>query len=1121
MADPLLTAPLAAEDYLVVPVEPTAGALVDIAPFGVMLGWTGTAPLPWAREHLRPGEETPIDWRAHPLQPVPLGAGAACWRPLPGYGAAPANLGLEWPAPQDVWAVVVDYQAGTAPRPEEVDLQYWWWSWPTPPPAFGRLGWTRIDDRWCGYWKSADAQVTVAGTTHVHTFARLSAAEIPHAGELPVHFRRTLKLRLVYTTDRPPVVTLLRVFTGSRWRSVELVCEFGVEGRAARWDGQLTVTHGVLQAVQPLGFDGEDCFLPPDRWRMATQTASKGLQVRLLASDASPEQGDRTMVTLRTAQFSCSFLIQDLASEGPIVVRDSGIRVRPASAPVALALPSGQTILERVLATPEQSLGRAMAEIPALRKTDHRTPGQRYLPLGLDANRQEFALQYNGNVFCDGQAMKPKPGDRDRLLWPGETIAYRFGTGDPPDFREAEDAAVQSVRDGELPIVQTRWERESIAYEQEAFVSLLKGDLTAGGPPRGDEPTVLLLKFTARNQGAEPAVAHLWFTVQPAEALVVEDGTVLAVAGWEDGRRVAYTAPRLRAQVLQAAGSLQPTRLSGSDPDAVVYRRQLATGESDTLVLAIPFLTLTDAPDWAAVRALDYEAQRAAVIAYWRARIAAGAQLEVPEPAFTTFYRAVIPHILISTDHDLPTGLLMNPAATYRYDVFANETCLQVRMLDMRGYHDLARRYLEPFLHYQGVGILPGRFGSQRGVLHSAGPYTAAGYNLNHGWVLWTLAEHYRFTRDRDWLRQIAPHLLEACQWIVQERLASKRLDAQGRRVPEYGLLPPGQLEDPVEWCHWYSVNAYAYRGLQAAAEVLAAIDHPEAASLLAEAAAYRADIRASVAEAAILSPVVRLRDGTFIPHVPTRADIRGRDLGWVREVLYGPTHLIDCGVLAPDEPLAEWILLDHEDHRFLSESHGLGAPGGNWFSLGGITHQPNLVNTPLIYLRRDQVPLALRALYNAFVASLYRDVNVFAEWLLAFGIGGGPFYKTPDEAAWIIWLRCLLVQEEGDCLWLARGMPRRWLAHGQTIRVERAASHFGPLSYRIRSAVGEGRIVAEIDPPRRPPPAALRLRLRHPDRQQLRAVTCNGRVWERFDPLAECVELDGITEPVEVEAEY
>jgi hypothetical protein len=75
----------------------------------------------------------------------------------------------------------------------------------------------------------------------------------------------------------------------------------------------------------------------------------------------------------------------------------------------------------------------------------------------------------------------------------------------------------------------------------------------------------------------------------------------------------------------------------------------------------------------------------------------------------------------------------------------------------------------------------------------------------------------------------------------------------------------------------------------------------------------------------------------------------------------------------------------------------------------------------------------------------------------------------------------------------LAAGAPRSWFREGEEIRVKRAATRFGPLSYRLHSAVAAGRITAEIQPLARTAPAAIELRLRHPDKALIQEVSVAG----------------------------
>jgi len=247
-------------------------------------------------------------------------------------------------------------------------------------------------------------------------------------------------------------------------------------------------------------------------------------------------------------------------------------------------------------------------------------------------------------------------------------------------------------------------------------------------------------------------------------------------------------------------------------------------------------------------------------------------------------------------------------------------------------------------------------------------------------------------------------------------------------------------------------------------------------------------------------SPVAPLRDGTWVPSIGTRTQAHGRDVGWIRNILYGPHVLIDCGVISPDEPAASWILRDLEDNLFMS-AESFSVPVQDWFSRGGITLQPNLVNTAVTYLERDEIPAALRAFYNAFAVSYYPDVNAFTEWEPSFGRSGGPFFKTSDEAGFLAWLRLLLVRESGDTLYLASGAPLRWFRHGARISLDGAATFFGPVDLRIESHVADGFIEAVVRIPEQFRGKAIKLRLRHPEGKSISRVEVDGEVSNAAQP--------------------
>ena len=74
----------------------------------------------------------------------------------------------------------------------------------------------------------------------------------------------------------------------------------------------------------------------------------------------------------------------------------------------------------------------------------------------------------------------------------------------------------------------------------------------------------------------------------------------------------------------------------------------------------------------------------------------------------------------------------------------------------------------------------------------------APGYMAETGAVLADLGEHYRYTRDDEWVKQITPKLIKSCEFLGQWRQRNMREDLRGKG---YGLIE-GQTADPADPYH-------------------------------------------------------------------------------------------------------------------------------------------------------------------------------------------------------------------------------------------------------------------------------------------------------------------------------
>jgi len=1032
------------------------------------------------------------------------------------------DYGVMWEDSRDIVKVTVTFDAGaTLPSPDSIRLQYWKATWPQrripreEPSGAGSSGWLDIGDWYQGRWQDGDVNLTIHGNRYEYTFNPVNAREFKDVGDFDAPYRSTLKLRII--SDQPlPKIVSLQAFTDSVWQEQVVEIEWGGTAEAEQdWSGRLEAFNAHVLHVEPYSSASRVMVSSDWSWQSTTQDQTDGIRARILyAKPQGYNSFDESIVTVRAQQETFSFAMSDLIRWKTIFISDYGVLVRLAgetetyaSARERWTQEKNRDLYARVFQVPEQTFTQAWNDMPA--KAAH------YIPLSFEGSRQHFRLDENGNVTCvNGSWIARIRGkDTDRCLWNGGSITYRLGLpGGQPSERE--------LLDGDMPVIFSRWELNGIRATQTAFAIPLLGIPNAGGRVWADDTLVLMIRLELENPTSEDREVVLPFRVADAEG---EQKLVLtgdqAIAQTKDG-----PLPRFLVRSLAKTDEFEWKEIEKS----LEYHGYLPPLSSQTLEIAIPYITLTSENEWKQLAALRWDDAYQSVSQYWRGRIDAGTGIYTPEPMINEFYRAHAAHLLINTEREVGlSDRYMAKVGTFHYGVYSNESCMMISDLDRRGYSERARQALETWIHYQGTVALPGDYSTAEGVFYGAGGYEAGGYNQHHGWVLWCLGEHYWYTRDAEWLNRVAPNIVKACDWITGQRRRNEVAAAQlPLRTIEQGLLPPGSLEDIGDWRVWLSTNVYSWWGMKNAADALADVQHPEAGRLQAEADEYHQAILDAFTEAMRRSPVVRLRDGSWIPHIPSEVHRRGRSFGWITETLEGAIHLVRCGVLEPWDRRSTWIIKDFEDNLYLSEQFGYNLTGRAferfWFSHGGISMQANLLCNPIPYLQRDEPRHFLRAYFNAFAASYFPDTRMMTEHALpAIGDWRGDHYKTSDEANSTYWLRLMFAMEQGDQLWLGAAIPRYWLADGQKIGIERSVTYFGVLSMRMESHADEGYILMTIDPPRRNPPREMYARFRHPEGKRMVRCTVNGEPHEDFDPEKEWVRVTPGEEPIEIAAYY
>ncbi|HZT30042.1 MAG TPA: hypothetical protein VFA33_09175 [Bryobacteraceae bacterium] len=1018
------------------------------------------------------------------------------------------DLGVEWPEFRTIHRIIVRYSAGKAPRHGDQFLEHW-------------SGLTTLQ----GAWKPMEDGSTnasflqVEGDSWIYSFAPL----------------RTCKIRLRFRGNKDVAIEQFSVLGPSKWRTGQVRIELGYVPAEKPFGGRIETYNAELLELRALA--GAEIH-GPDAW---TARAGGG-KVAVLAARLLYTWGmdvDRSIFTLRTQAGGFSFLPGLAVEDQPIEISDFGAYVCNQEAPVArqtfLARSAGRRrIIDEVGRRPEQTLEQAYANIQARRVT--------LSFLGVDANNHKFGIAPDGHIVVgthdptSGQVMVP-------------VFAVYFETTEAPRWFEAPAGAPpqpspdavyaaskdQALEEGWLPILTTSWSQNELSFARTDSAHLLGDfgqDVSAWN---GDEPAVLVSRLGIRNSATvaktarlfvqpwKPATGGLGYGPMPPNVrnqwTASIAGDCITAAEGDAQRAVCYLDMRGKGAL-----SLVPSA------NAAVYTVELGPGEEHVIHLVLPGWEMP-AAEVARLRGLDYGRLRTATVEYWKRLRAQSMQVELPDPRLERIFHASQHHFLLAMTKDGKRGEYYPNTAMLHYGSIGSESSPLIQSLDMRGMHGRARDCLRAWLSTQGDLMPAGDYQRKEGGFYRFWPI----YTVDQGAVLWALAEHYLYTRDRAWLREVAPRIVAGCDFLIEERRRTMRLDANGGKPLTYGLAPAGCVADPRDWEYSFMLNAYFYLGLKKSARVLEDADPENARRIAREAADYLAAIRRALRESVALSPVTRLRDNTSVPSVPSYIGLRGfssdvkdsvdpdRRHGYAYDCTIGPFHLLKGEVLEPWDPEVTWMLNAFEDRFFLftplPSRVNLERLGTDWFNLGGFEKlQPYYVHYQDAYLQRDQIPNFVRGFYNTLASIADPQTLTFQEEL---DFSGAQPHKTHEEAWFFHQCRFLLVMEMGGDLHLGRGVPRHWLEHGKHVAVRRAATYFGEIAYRIQSRAGEGRIEAAVQPPLRNPPANLYLRFRHPRKAAIRRVTVNAEEWRDFDPGKEWIRLPAGRKDLQITAFY
>jgi len=804
-----------------------------------------------------------------------------------------------------------------------------------------------------------------------------------------------------------------------------------------------------------------------------------------------------TILTVRTTAGPFSFFLRDVSQEHPILIPEYGVAVTEAGdrrsyeeIVEAIRTRGLQTSLQSLESQPEETFEAAAVHTRRLYCETW---------LGLSRDFRNFAVGFRGSGEDTGNCemwdwAQPRfHGAGVPLPEAAETpVRYSFLLG--RGFGCVHNLT-RRLEEGVLPILTGKLVDEDIVYNFKTFVTLETSPLTrdtlrgthflvADGYGAGhmftpeqeeafrsllpqemerDEETVLYFRAEAVNTAPVPRYA--WFKgVFPHSVAYTYEGST-GFGRYPSGRVFAIS------------------KLNGKPLCQEEIAILLRPGEAATFEFRLPHRPI---PEKRAVglSQQDFAARHRECREFWQEKLESAARVSLPEKRLDEMVRAGLLHLDLVAYGLEPQGTV---AATIGvYCPIGSESSPIIQFMDSMGWHDLARRALMYFLDKQ----------HEDGFIQNFG-----GYMLETGAALWSMGEHYRYTRDEAWLQEIAPKLLKACEYMIRWRERNRKEELRGRG---YGMLD-GKVADPEDPYHIFMLNGYAYLGLSRAAEMFSKRDPAQSERLAQEARALKGDIRDSFFEVIAKSPVVPLRDGTWCPTAaPWAEENRGplclfAEPGkWfthgafpARDSLVGPLYLVFQEVIDPQEEAAKWLANCHAELMCLRNV---------------ALSQPYYSRHPWIHLRRGEIKAFLKAYYNCFSGLADRETYTFWEHFFH----ASP-HKTHEEGWFLMETRWMLYMEEGQTLRLLPGIPRAWLENGRRIELDRVATYFGPVSLHVESRLDRGQIVAKAGCASDRKPACVELRLPHP--QGRKAVRAEGGAYDSYTETVRIEPFEGHAE--------
>jgi hypothetical protein len=499
----------------------------------------------------------------------------------------------------------------------------------------------------------------------------------------------------------------------------------------------------------------------------------------------------------------------------------------------------------------------------------------------------------------------------------------------------------------------------------------------------------------------------------------------------------------------------------------------------------------------------------------WKKRFAEAMEIDLPDQRTANMARFALVREMMTRVGDFPKyGAVDRDYAGSEHDGFPDTFTVDTTTMLEWGLTGLARGYIDNYF---------GKFVRDDGSLLYRGPEIG-----QYGRMLTVLAEYVNLGGDPELLLKHRSRIDGITGLLLGLRAKAKTL---AENDPARGMIAGWSEADasldpaPERYMQpYFSNSTEAARGFRDLGRVWEKIGKRRKDAGLArwgrrlvrESTELRKDLGDAMARSLltvdgerILPAIAGVKEPFHVAVPRDKGDPQFRSYRAYMEMMYS-------GSLTREQ--VRWIA----DYRSHHHDMLLGVPtayGYNTADLAGFLSYGHAYGL----IQHDMIRESLLLLYAVMAHQYTRGTWTAPETRNVLMEGGAAPYCTPAQLVVPLVARWMLVFEdpESETLWIAKAVPRDWLADGKTTAARRVPTRWGRAGFRMVSHLHAGFITAELDLPAGAP-VTTRLRLRAPGEARLNSVLVNGKPWEQFDAKEEVVTLPpGTSGKVRVEARY